>query len=209
VYLSSLLFSGLCGAASVSLPSRPELFWAWAGLRAASGAAAISFNMASNVYRTEVNLDNGVNRRKKTCFKIVGGKWRSIMPAVAASVPAQSGHAALGLLLWLSPDVRWLETAMAGAGLLCLPLWCLMPESPRWLLVSGRVAAGLRVTRKVAKINGRHLKPEDEAALVAMAAVKDDACPEKKRSDLSEIFLYRGGLRRNTLILILVWFSFT
>ena len=66
------------------------------------------------------------------------GNWRSIAPALFAVIPAQGGFIALGLLIYLIPDMRSLEIFISSFAFLAIPLWFVLPETPRWLLTKGR-----------------------------------------------------------------------
>jgi len=46
----------------------------------------------------------------------------------------------LALLVYLLPDQKHVEWAMAVASILFLPMHFFLPESPRWLLAKGKDA---------------------------------------------------------------------
>ena len=56
-------------------------------------------------------------------------------------VAAQLGFLALGCLVYLIPDMQTLEIVLSSFGVLAIPLWFYVPESPRWLLSKGRYVA--------------------------------------------------------------------
>lgn len=76
-------------------------------------------------------------------FKVVSGKWRTIVPVIY-QLPFGIGNAVMaGLAYWLR-DWRKLEFALATLSSLYIIYWFWVPESPRWLLATGQTerAAG-------------------------------------------------------------------
>ncbi|XP_075877277.1 solute carrier family 22 member 4-like isoform X1 [Nelusetta ayraudi] len=63
------------------------------------------------------------------------------------------GYAMLPLLAYFIRSWRMLQVASAIPSLLLLPLWWVIPESPRWLLHQGHVEEAEHVIRNAAKIN--------------------------------------------------------
>ena len=64
----------------------------------------------------------------------------SMRPFVAAinNMFCQIGHMMIALLVYLEPDMEKMEMMNGLFGLIFIPLWIMLPESPRWLLAKGR-----------------------------------------------------------------------
>ncbi len=187
IFLASLNIAGAADLVCIFAPTVAV----WICARCVAGAASIAVNLATNVYRTE----------------IVGGRWRSLTPAFFAAVPAQVGHALLGLVAFLAPNAFVLHLVMAGMGLVSFPLWWLMPESPRWLLVRGQKEKALTVIRRAAAINGKRNDLARVEKLIEAIDKKKTASVNK--ASLLDLIRYYPGMRRNFLILLWVWMSFT
>uniref|UniRef100_A0A3Q1EH92 Solute carrier family 22 member 5-like n=1 Tax=Acanthochromis polyacanthus TaxID=80966 RepID=A0A3Q1EH92_9TELE len=63
------------------------------------------------------------------------------------------GYALLPLFAYFIQGWRMLLVAAAIPGFLFIPTWCVIPESPRWLLQKGRVEEAELVVRKAANWN--------------------------------------------------------
>ena len=155
------------------------------------GGASISLNLASNVYRIEM----------------VGGKWRAIAEVLAAGLPAQTGHMLLGLAVWAIPDMRTLEFILGGMGLISLPLWYLMPESPQWLLAKGRIEKTRTVILRISEINRRKNQCA-KGELTEFLSKPKTTTKEASSPGFFDLFRY-PNIRRNFCLLCFIWFSFS
>ena len=104
--------------------------------------------------------------------------------------------AAAGLAWLVVPRLGWrpLLALSAVPGLLVFLIRRHVPESPRYLLVSGQPEKALAVLHQVARVNG-----------VAAPAGELLVPPPVPRGRVSD--LWRTGMRRTTLLLWTIWFS--
>ncbi|XP_056279399.1 organic cation/carnitine transporter 2-like [Pseudoliparis swirei] len=97
---------------------------------------------------------------------------------------------------------RHLSLAMAVPGLACIPLWWLIPESPRWLVSRGRIQEAETLLRSAA------LENRVEAPQVIFLSANVEKVPIEKEESASFLDLLRtANIRRMTLILWFTWFS--
>ena len=105
------------------------------------------------------------------------------------------GLTAAGLVgAWIVPSFGWRPMFLFGAlpALLILPLWRLMPKSPRWLASQGRLAEADRNVREIEDyIRGRGI------TLPPWKAIDLPPPPQEKTSALE---LFRQLYRRRTLL---------
>ncbi|XP_064072374.1 organic cation transporter protein-like [Vanessa tameamea] len=132
-------------------------------------------------------------------MEVVGGKWRTIMPIVY-QLPFGLGNAVMAALAYWLRDWRKLEFALATLSSIYLIYWLLIPESPRWLLATGRNKKALEVLKKAAKQNNR--EKYYDAVLHNIII-----CKTRNRNDPGFIaFLRSENMRLKTLLLSLNWF---
>ncbi|CAH1800289.1 unnamed protein product, partial [Owenia fusiformis] len=89
--------------------------------------------------------------------------------------------------------------------LLSVVIRCITPESARWHLSIGQVEAATKVTRIMARINGRQL-PENYKQMIQ--SVAEEECKHKGGKKATIIDLFKTPrLRRNTCIVYSIWFA--
>jgi OCT family organic cation transporter-like MFS transporter 4/5 len=89
-------------------------------------------------------------------LEIVGGKWLTIF-GLGIEFFWVASWLLLGAAAYFLRDWRDLMLATSAPGLAFVGLVWVMPESPRWLAVTGRTREAEVVLRRVAAINGRPL----------------------------------------------------
>ncbi|XP_054887324.1 solute carrier family 22 member 4-like isoform X1 [Poeciliopsis prolifica] len=97
---------------------------------------------------------------------------------------------------------RHLSLIMAVPGLACIPLWWLVPESPRWLLSRGRLQEAELLLRSAA------LENQVEAPPVIFLPPKAEKSATHQAESVSFLDLLKtANIRHITLKLWLIWFS--
>ncbi|MED6294749.1 hypothetical protein CHARACLAT_024286 [Characodon lateralis] len=97
---------------------------------------------------------------------------------------------------------RHLSLTMALPGLACIPLWWLVPESPRWLHSRGHLPEAERLLRSAA------LENQVEAPTVIFLPPKAERAGSQKAESVSFLGLLKtANIRHVTMKLWLIWFS--
>lgn len=86
-------------------------------------------------------------------LELSGGRWTSVL---------SQGFFLWWVLAWVTvapiayylPDWRILHVVTSGPSILALVLICLLPESPKWLMATGRRQEAEDVTIRIAVFNG-------------------------------------------------------
>ncbi|XP_055084257.1 solute carrier family 22 member 4-like isoform X1 [Periophthalmus magnuspinnatus] len=161
-FSSSLYFVGVltgsfvCGNLSDRIGRKPVLFLTMAMqcITALIQAASVNWGMF-----TMLSCLRGFGLTScYTTSLILGSEILSPKPRMAYNLLGQSvgfglGYALLPLFGYFIRDWRMLLVACAIPGLLVMPLWWVVPESPRWLLQKNRLKEAEAVIRKAAKMN--------------------------------------------------------
>ncbi|XP_077183012.1 solute carrier family 22 member 4 isoform X3 [Paroedura picta] len=86
--------------------------------------------------------------------EILGKSVRIIFSTLGVCIFFAIGYMLLPLFAYFIRDWRMLLLALTVPGVCCVPLWWIIPESPRWLISQGRFQEADRIIRKAAKMNG-------------------------------------------------------
>uniref|UniRef100_A0A8B9G7F9 Major facilitator superfamily (MFS) profile domain-containing protein n=1 Tax=Amazona collaria TaxID=241587 RepID=A0A8B9G7F9_9PSIT len=86
--------------------------------------------------------------------EILGKSVRIIFSTLGICIFFAIGYMLLPLFAYFIRDWRMLLLALTIPGLFCIPLWWVIPESPRWLISQGRFQEAEDIIRKAAKTNG-------------------------------------------------------
>ncbi|XP_072297414.1 solute carrier family 22 member 4-like [Eucyclogobius newberryi] len=211
---SSLYFVGVmigsfvCGTLSDRFGRKPVLFLTMAIQTIAALIQAASVNW---VMFTTLNCLRGFGQTAcYTASIILGSEILSPKPRMTYTLLGQSvgygvGYALLSLFGYFIRDWRMLLVACAIPGFLLMPLWWVVPESPRWLLQKKRFKKAEAVIYRAAKMN-RVSTPE--------VIFTSDECLDQMKLDHEESHSYTcldlvrtSNLRIITLMGIFIWFT--
>ncbi|KAK7945742.1 hypothetical protein WMY93_001470 [Mugilogobius chulae] len=161
-FSSSLYFVGVligalaCGNLSDRFGRKPILFATMAVQTIAALIQAASVNW---VMFTILNSFRGFGQTSSyTASIILGSEILNPKPRMTYNLLCQSvgfavGYALLPLFGYFIRDWRMLLVACAIPGFLVMPLWWVVPESPRWLVQKKRLIEAEVVIRRAAKMN--------------------------------------------------------
>ncbi|XP_068428788.1 solute carrier family 22 member 4-like isoform X2 [Clinocottus analis] len=109
----------------------------------------------------------------------------------------------LPVTAYLVRSWRHLSLAMAVPGLACIPLWWLIPESPRWLVSRGRIQEAELLLRSAA-LENRVEAPH----VIFFSANVEKVTSEKEKSSSFLDLLRTANIRYLSLMLWVMWFSY-
>ncbi|XP_040907430.1 solute carrier family 22 member 5-like [Toxotes jaculatrix] len=136
--------------------------------------------------------------------EILTGNVRVLFSSLGVCLCFAIGYMMLPLFAYFLRDWKSLLLAVSLPGVLYIPLWWFIPESPRWLLSQGRMEEAEAILRNAAeknKVEAPQVIFEDYSA--------DDIKMLSKNEERHTVFdlIRTSNIRATTLILCLVWFS--
>jgi len=157
----ALLVSGAGSLACAASPS----YWLFFAARTVTGVGVAGIGLVGYVLGCE----------------FVGPTWRGIL-GISAQYFFVVGTVLLPLVAFYAPNWRLLCAITGGIGLLYCLMIPLIPESPRWLLATGKSEDAARVMRRIADGNGAEWPPN--VSLAEAHADSDDSAPKAGLRDL-------------------------
>ncbi|XP_054024299.1 solute carrier family 22 member 4 isoform X2 [Dryobates pubescens] len=133
--------------------------------------------------------------------EILGKSVRILFATLGVCIFFAIGYMLLPLFAYFIRDWRMLLLALTGPGLLCIPLWWIIPESPRWLISQGRYKEAEAIIRRAAKINGVPVP----AVLFDTTEMQDSKPEQQQKAILLDLFRTRN-IATITIMSLLLWF---
>ncbi|KAL7844742.1 hypothetical protein SRHO_G00232810 [Serrasalmus rhombeus] len=126
---------------------------------------------------------------------------RIIYSTVGVCIFFSIGYMVLPLVAYFIRGWRMLLLALTLPGFLYIPLWWIIPESPRWLLSQGRVDEAEAILRDAARRNG--IKAPEEIFPPSQPGDKAGTMQPHNLCDL----VRSSNIRTITILLCLVWMT--
>lgn len=134
-------------------------------------------------------------------MEIIGPKKRELV-AILYQLPFNIGHASLAVFAYFIRNWRMFQFSITIFSVVFIIYLCLIPESPRWLLSTGKTEKSIKILENIAKWNRaptENIKSEIEAAAKVIA----ERLPVKKGNVFD---LFRTPfLRCKTICMIIIW----
>ncbi|XP_059506613.1 solute carrier family 22 member 4-like isoform X2 [Stegostoma tigrinum] len=127
-------------------------------------------------------------------------KVRIIFGTVGICIFFAIGYMALPLIAYFARSWRILLFILSLSGLMYIPMWWFIPESPRWLLTKGRVQEAEAILQHAAKKNG--VNPP----MTLINELKLEVMENEKKQHFSVIDMFRNrSMQAIGVISLLVW----
>ncbi|XP_073816234.1 organic cation transporter protein isoform X1 [Musca autumnalis] len=160
----------------------PHSFELYISLRALLGLVSVSVTYSGLILAIEY----------------VDGKWRTIA-GMYNLFPLPISYMAISGIAYLTQDYQRLQLCIGIPGIFLCFLWFVVPESPRWLLVKGRIDEVKEIIEAAAKFNKRELPSGYESLLKQ---------PPQEENSQDFFYLFKSRyLRRITICFLFIWFT--
>jgi MFS family permease len=107
-------------------------------------------------------------------MELVGLEWRTTL-GILYQIPFNLGHLLLPLIAFFLRDWRYYQVAISMPAIILISYYWVLPESPRWLLTTGKKEKAIKVLEKAAHYNR-----------LPTATIKEDVNHYLQKNDINE-----------------------
>uniref|UniRef100_A0A8C8WGH5 Solute carrier family 22 member 4 n=1 Tax=Panthera leo TaxID=9689 RepID=A0A8C8WGH5_PANLE len=130
--------------------------------------------------------------------EILGKSVRIIFSTLGVCTFFAVGYMLLPLFAYFIRDWRMLLLALTVPGVLCIPLWWFIPESPRWLISQRRFIEAENIIQKAAKMNNK------AAPVVIFDPMEELKLPSQQKILILSLFRTRN-IATITIMSLMLW----
>ncbi|XP_013173239.1 PREDICTED: organic cation transporter protein-like isoform X1 [Papilio xuthus] len=134
-------------------------------------------------------------------MEIIGAKYRETV-GILYQIPFNLGHLTLPLFGYFLRDWNTFQLAISLPSVLFLSYYFLLPESPRWLITSGKAKEAAVIMETAAKRNGL---PTDEIATTTQKIAAGLSNADEEHASFLALFR-TPKLRARTIAICFNWF---
>ena len=165
------------------------------------------FKLDLHTYYVLINIVSAVFSLGMTyMLELCGSNWTTLV-GMGYEFFWVIGWLSLGGLAYVLTNWRHLIMATSAPGLLVVFYYCILLESPKWLLSVGRIEDAECITRKMAKLNGRSVPLDWKLNTNSGIAARVEK-PKSNKASFLDLFR-TPHMCGKTLILYGNWFIIT
>uniref|UniRef100_A0A8C2CGL6 Solute carrier family 22 member 5 n=1 Tax=Cyprinus carpio TaxID=7962 RepID=A0A8C2CGL6_CYPCA len=130
--------------------------------------------------------------------EVLSESLRVSFTSLGASLHYCFGYMLLPWMAFAVRDWRSLLRVLSCLTVVFIPLWWLIPESPRWLLSQGRVLESEAIVREAAKKN--------KVSAPEVIFIQSEAASQNSKYSLLDV-LWTRDIRKTTFLCLLLWIA--
>ncbi|KAG7299051.1 hypothetical protein JYU34_017526 [Plutella xylostella] len=135
-------------------------------------------------------------------MEFVGGKYRDVVSA-CYQVPFNLGHIMLPMFSYFIRDYATFQLVISAVPVVLLCYFCLLPETPRWLIAVKRTDEAVILIETVAKVNNR---PTENIATDVKTYQASIETNQLKKGNILDLFR-TPNIRKNILAMAFNWLA--